>query len=183
MRNESGQPIKYAKYQKALEKWKEIKGQIKSRISEENKVNSACLSPRPTNESITHCRYQGSIQYSRSYSDCPEFRKNDGRATELVVENSVQGGVPRKAMQPVVGNREAGQIIQVFGLTTTQYISNVRGHIKKLDPKDCLPVTFDDILQDAKQDMQPGGVYLKDAEYSFNNADNRTISMRFIWEG
>lgn len=182
-KNQAGKAPDFEKYRQAKNKWDEIKGGIRGRLLGATSIESDCLSPKPTNSSITHCEYQGSIQYSRSYSDCPEYRNNDQKTKEMVVEHSTTGGVPRKAMQPVVGNRAAGQIIQKFGLSTTQFTSNIRGHSKKFDPDTCEEVTMDGILEEAKTKLQPGGVYLKDAEYSYSNGDDMAFNIKFTWEG
>ena len=39
------------------------------------------------------------------------------------------------------------------------------------------------ILEEAKAKLQPGGVYLKDAEYSYSNGDDMAFNIKFTWEG
>lgn len=184
-------PLNYQKYDQARTKFVSIDTAIDTRV----KGLISNPSPQYITNTETVSEYKGRIAYTRSFSNAPRYKDNDGIAKQITVDVQNSKPIIRHSVESIINSPlpedeelaaqeklRGSQILQIPGGRQTPVgysLAQKSNSIQIVGKRDS---ELTDLLDLAKNNMEPGENYLKSCTYSFNDENSMKLNMNASWE-
>lgn len=185
----AGSELDYQKFDQARSKFNTEDSLIDTRV----KALITNPSPSYISNSETNSKLKGAISYSRSFSNEPRYKDNDGILKQITVDIKTEQKIARKAVESIVnsplpegeekisteGGAQLVQIVRRDGIPIGYSLPTKSNSIRMVGKRDSQMVNM---LNTVTGVIDPGDNYIQNCTYSFNDENTMQLNIDFTWQ-